>query len=137
MTQERKPFLPAPSESVCQIYEFLRKAGSVSFPITNSSRDKVDGIVASVTGSYYGEEIYLTTEEKAVAYFYFLIKDHPFTDGNKRTAALTFSCICVMNNISARLSEINTTLDQTAVFIEQIREEDHHKVIKSLAELLF
>lgn len=38
----------------------------------------------------FGEPLYRTREEKAANLLYFLVKDHPFTDGNKRIGALLF-----------------------------------------------
>ena len=38
----------------------------------------------------FGEPLYRTREEKAANLLYFLVKDHPFTDGNKRIGSLLF-----------------------------------------------
>ena len=38
----------------------------------------------------FGEPLYRTREEKSANLLYFLIKDHPFTDGNKRIGSLLF-----------------------------------------------
>jgi len=41
----------------------------------------------------FGKELYETVFSKAAAYLYFIVKNHPFNDGNKRTAlavSLTF-----------------------------------------------
>ena len=40
--------------------------------------------------AFDGKELYLTAEEKAAHLFYFIIKDHPFVDGNKRSGAYVF-----------------------------------------------
>jgi|SRR3989344_4400820 len=135
MMQEKKSFQPLTSNDVCQIYELLNKQGLVSFPITEIARNKVDSLVSSITGSYFGHEIYSSVEEKAVAYLYFLIKDHPFTDGNKRTASLTFSTLCELNGLNPYYEEIG--LDELAVFIEKIQGSEHHEAIKMLADSLF
>lgn len=37
----------------------------------------------------FGEELYPDLFSKAAILFYLLVKNHPFVDGNKRTAALT------------------------------------------------
>jgi death-on-curing family protein len=34
--------------------------------------------------------VYLSIEEKAADFLYFIVKNHPFTDGNKRTGAFSF-----------------------------------------------
>ena len=36
------------------------------------------------------EDLYPTVEEKAAHLLYFMVKDHPFTDGNKRSGAFAF-----------------------------------------------
>lgn len=89
----------------------------------------------SITGSYFGRNIYPAIELKSVAYLYFIIKDHPFTDGNKRTASLVFEVVCNINNLQPNYSVF--TLDKWAVFIEKIQERDHQKVIGELARILF
>jgi prophage maintenance system killer protein len=48
------------------------------------------GIVGNVLQGFGGNDVYPTLEEKAAHLLYFIIKDHPFNDGNKRTAAFAF-----------------------------------------------
>jgi small subunit ribosomal protein S1 len=81
------------------VYELLLNRNLVSFPLTAETRNKVDSLVSNINSSYFDEEIYETTEEKAVAFLYFIIKDHPFIDGNKRTACLVFQVFCDINFI--------------------------------------
>ena len=40
--------------------------------------------------SFGGKEVYQTLEEKAAHLLYFMVKNHPFTDGNKRSGAFAF-----------------------------------------------
>ena len=56
-------------------------------------------LVANINATYFGVGAYSSIEEKAVAYMYFIIKDHPFIDGNKRTAVVTFKAISDINNL--------------------------------------
>ena len=79
------------------MYELLLNRNLVSFPLTAETRNKVDSLVSNINSSYFDKEIYETTEEKAVAFLYFIIKDHPFIDGNKRTACLVFQVFCDIN----------------------------------------
>lgn len=51
---------------------------------------KLEGIVAAVYQSAFGEDVYPMMEEKAANLLYFIIKDHPFIDGCKRIAASLF-----------------------------------------------
>jgi prophage maintenance system killer protein len=40
--------------------------------------------------SFGGQSVYKSVEEKAAHLLYFIIKNHPFVDGNKRTGAFSF-----------------------------------------------
>ena len=51
---------------------------------------KVEGIIAAVYQNVFGGDVYPSLEEKAANLLYFMIKDHPFTDGCKRIAASLF-----------------------------------------------
>jgi len=57
------------------------------------ARDRGDGL-ASLLGnleqSVFGEPAYPTVEAKAAHLLYFVVKNHPFSDGNKRSAAFLF-----------------------------------------------
>lgn len=57
------------------------------------ARDRGDGL-ASLLGNLdqtlFGEPAYPTVEAKAAHLLYFVIKNHPFSDGNKRSAAFLF-----------------------------------------------
>lgn len=53
-------------------------------------RDGIGGIVGSVTQSFGGKPVYPTVEEKAAHLLYFVVKNHVFADGNKRSAAFAF-----------------------------------------------
>lgn len=48
------------------------------------------GIVGNVFQSVFGEDAYPTLEEKAAHLLYFIVKNHPFNDGNKRSGAFAF-----------------------------------------------
>jgi len=54
------------------------------------SKDSIAGIIGNVMQSFDGEELYPTVEAKAANLLYFIIKNHPFVDGNKRSGAYAF-----------------------------------------------
>ncbi len=49
-----------------------------------------EGIINGLYQTFGGKELYLSIEDKAAHLLYFIIKDHPFSDGNKRSAAFLF-----------------------------------------------
>ncbi|MFJ2617686.1 RhuM family protein [Glutamicibacter sp. NPDC087344] len=61
--------------------------------------DALEGIVAAVYQSFGGQDVYPTTEEKAAHLLYFVIKDHPLADGNKRSAAALFVTFLARNGL--------------------------------------
>lgn len=50
----------------------------------------LDGIVGSIFQTFDGNDLYPSVEEKAAHLLYFIIKNHPFNDGNKRSGAFAF-----------------------------------------------
>ncbi len=54
------------------------------------SAGAIEGIVGSVMQSFGGKAMYPSIEEKAAHLLYFVVKNHPFTDGNKRSGAFAF-----------------------------------------------
>lgn len=66
-----------------------KEFGSGVFGV-EKEKGKLEGIIASVYQTAFGEELYPTVEEKAANLLYFLIKDHPFADGCKRIGASIF-----------------------------------------------
>ncbi|MCY4459368.1 MAG: virulence RhuM family protein [Albidovulum sp.] len=79
--------------AVAAIAEFrrdlmARKQASSLFG--NPRGDALAAILGSVEQTMFGEPLYRSREEKAAHLLYFLVKDHPFTDGNKRIGSLLF-----------------------------------------------
>ena len=52
--------------------------------------DALESILGNVEQTMFGEPLYRSREEKAANLLYFVVKDHPFTDGNKRIGSLPF-----------------------------------------------
>lgn len=62
-------------------------------------KGKVEGILAAVYQSAFGEDAYPSLEEKAANLLYFMIKDHPYADGCKRIAASLFLEFLARNDV--------------------------------------
>lgn len=57
------------------------------------ARERGDGLAAllgNLAQSVFGEAAYPSIESKAAHLLYFVVKNHPFTDGNKRSGAFLF-----------------------------------------------
>jgi prophage maintenance system killer protein len=50
----------------------------------------LEGILGTIEQTFGGEALYPTVEIRAANLLYFVIKDHPFTDGNKRIGSFLF-----------------------------------------------
>lgn len=57
------------------------------------------GALNAIYQTAFGVDVYPSVEEKAANLLYFLVKDHPFYDGNKRIAASMFVWFLDINNI--------------------------------------
>ncbi len=56
----------------------------------NEKDTQFTGILQSIIQTFDGTYLYPTIEEQASHLLYFIIKDHPFSDGNKRIGAFLF-----------------------------------------------
>lgn len=61
--------------------------------------DSLEGIIAAVYQGFGGQDVYPTAEEKAAHLLYFVVKDHPLADGNKRSAAALFVSFLARNEL--------------------------------------
>ena len=52
--------------------------------------DALEAILGNIEQTMFGKPLYRSREEKAANLLYFMVKDHPFADGNKRIASLLF-----------------------------------------------
>jgi len=59
---------------------------------------KLEGAIGNLYQTFGGRELYFSIEEKAAHLLYFLVKDHPFVDGNKRIASILFIYFLERNN---------------------------------------
>ena len=70
--------------------ELIRKGEATELFAQEKKIGSVEGIIGNVMQSFGGKSVYATTEEKAAHLLYFMVKNHPFTDGNKRSGAFAF-----------------------------------------------
>ena len=56
----------------------------------NEKDDSFQGSIGNIYQSFGGQDVYPTLEEKGANLLYFVVKNHSFSDGNKRIAAAVF-----------------------------------------------
>ncbi len=81
----------------------LSAKGEASALFGNPRGDGLEAILGNIEQTMFGEPLYRSREEKAANLLYFVVKDHPFTDGNKRIGTLLFLLYLTRENISHRL----------------------------------
>lgn len=78
-------------EAIDGLRDVLQKKGEASDLFAwERANGNVEGIVGSVMQSFGGKPVYASVEEKAAHLLYFMVKNHPFIDGNKRSGAFAF-----------------------------------------------
>jgi prophage maintenance system killer protein len=100
----------------------------------------LDRIIGSINQTYGGADLYTSVEEKAAHLLYFVIKDHPLIDGNKRSGSLLFIHYLAQNGLLFRDSGERTINDNTivalALLISQSHPNDKEIMIRLITNLL-
>ena len=68
----------------------LRERGEASDLFARDRGDGLAAILGNIEQTMFGDPLYKTREERAAHLLYFVIKNHPFSDGNKRSGAFLF-----------------------------------------------
>lgn len=100
---------------------------------------KVQGIIAAVYQSVFGQDAYPSLEEKAANLLYFMIKDHPYADGCKRIAASLFLEFLDKNNalfLDGEKKLSDGTLVAITLMIAESKSEEKDVMVKLVMNLL-
>ncbi|WP_419597139.1 RhuM family protein [Thiolapillus sp.] len=87
----------------------LRSRGEASELFARDRGDGLASILGNIEQTMFGEPLYKSREERAAHLLYFTIKNHPFSDGNKRSAAFLFLLYLRQEGISLTLDENGLT----------------------------
>jgi death-on-curing protein len=90
-------------EQLLQLHSLVIKVTGGATGIRDLGR--LESAIATQTQNVFGEELYSDAIEKAAALIRNIISDHPFTDGNKRTAMLTGLTFLSINNVNLSMSK--------------------------------
>lgn len=101
--------------------------------------NKLKSIIGVIYQTSSKKELYKSVEEKAANLLYLTIKDHPFSDGNKRIASILFVYFLRMNGIlykSGKLRISNNTLVSLALLVATSDPKDKRILIKMIMSLI-
>jgi hypothetical protein len=70
--------------------ELMKNGTATDLFAHERQQGSIEGIVGNVMQSFSGKALYPSIEEKAAHLLYFMVKNHPFSDGNKRSGAFAF-----------------------------------------------
>ncbi|MCX6753866.1 MAG: virulence protein RhuM/Fic/DOC family protein [Candidatus Nomurabacteria bacterium] len=116
--------------------ELIKKGETTDLFATERQRDSVQGIVGNVMQTFGGKPLYETIEEKSANLLYFMVKNHPFIDGNKRSGAFAF--IWFVRKTKAKgFKNINpATLTALTLFIAESHPKNKEQMIALITQLL-
>lgn len=102
--------LSAVRNAIKSLKQELFQKGEATDLFGNERNDGLAGILGSIYQTFGGQDLYPSDEEKAANLLYFVIKDHPFSDGNKRIGSFLFIMFLQMNNMLATVPFDNRSL---------------------------
>jgi prophage maintenance system killer protein len=118
----------------------LMKDGFASDLFGAEVGSKLKAALGNLSHTFGGKDLYPSIEEKAVHLFYFVIKDHPFVDGNKRIGALLFILFLVENhylfNRKGERKISDSALTALALLIAESRPQQKDVMIKLIVNLI-
>ena len=99
-----------------------------------------EGVIKNIYQTFDGKELYGTIEQKAANLLYLLVKDHPFSDGNKRIGAFLFVYFLSKNNYlyndDGENKIDNNTLVALALLIAESNPKEKDAMIKIITNIL-
>ena len=89
----------------------------------------LESALAQPQATFFGEYLHPTIYEQAAAYLYHITKNHPFIDGNKRTAFAVMDTFLRINGYI-----LNTDDEETYILVLKVAEGSSNK--KEIAQYL-
>lgn len=96
--------------------------------------DAIQGILGSIEQTMFGESLYKSREEKAAHLLYFVIKDHPFSDGNKRIGSFLFLLYLQQEGMAMNINE--NALTALALLVAESQPGNKDLMIRLVVNLL-
>ncbi|OIP98547.1 death-on-curing protein [Candidatus Wirthbacteria bacterium CG2_30_54_11] len=103
---------------------------------TERMAGSVEGITSTVYQSFGQKDLYPTVEEKAAHLLYFMVKNHPFVDGNKRSGAFAFIWFLRRARILDTRSLTPEALTALTLLVAESNPKDKDRIISLILMLL-
>ena len=128
-------------EVLAKVKDELMKKGEATQLFANEKASELQGIIENLYQTFSAVELYPSVEDKASHLLYFIIKDHPFNDGNKRSAAFMFiyfldKCDYLYKNSGEKKINDNA-LTTLTLLIASSDPKDKELMIKLVKHLIF
>lgn len=138
-TTTSKEFRATYDEAMNAIRLLQKKFGSSDL-FGNEKDQSFKSSINTIYQTFGGEELYPSIEEKAAMLFYLVVKNHSFSDGNKRIAAFLFLWFLERNDILYKPdgSKLigNNTLVALTLMIAESRTEEKDVMVKVVINLI-
>ncbi len=126
-------------DAMLAINELREKFGGSTL-FGNEKDNSFQGSLAAIYQTFGGKELYHSVEEKAAHLLYFVIKNHSFSDGNKRIAAFLFVWFLEKNRLlykedgSRRIAD--NALVALTLMIAESKPEEMDMMVKVIVNLI-
>jgi prophage maintenance system killer protein len=96
----------------------------------------IPSIVGNVMQTFMSKDLYESVEEKAAHLLYFMVKNHPFVDGNKRNGAYAFVWFLNQASILNTSKITSPALTALTILVAESNPKDKDKVTQLILSLL-
>lgn len=138
-TTTDEPFRATYESAMKAIEELRDKFGSGKL-FGNEKDDSFKSSISTIYQTFDGQELYPSIEEKAAMLLYLVVKNHSFSDGNKRIAAFLFLWFLEKNGILYRDTGAqllaNNTLVALTLMIAESKPEEMDAMVKVVVNLI-
>ena len=138
-TTKDEPFRATYDNAMEAINALKDKFGGSQW-FANEKDDSFKSSIGQIYQTFGGKELYPSVEEKAAMLLYLVVKNHSFSDGNKRIAAMLF--LWFLNNNHVLYAEdghkriADNTLVALTLMIAESRTEEKDVMVKVVVNLI-
>jgi death-on-curing family protein len=116
--------------------ELINKSAATEIFAIEREKGGIEGIVGNVMQAFGGRDVYDTLEEKAAHLLYFVVKNHVFLDGNKRSGAFAFIWFLRKNGVRGAHNINPAGLTAITLLIAESDPKHKDKMVALVVELL-